>query len=77
MVGASADWTEKNFTLLCWIVGNEVKMGAIINDDGKSAQEYLELIKLRFEQVGFSNPTVWVGKLPDSVERFAVFQCCG
>ena len=45
--------------------GNDVKIGAIINDDGKAAQEYLELIKLRFEQVGFSNPTVWVGKLPE------------
>lgn len=57
-------------------VGNEVKMGAIINDDGKAAQEYLELIKLRFEQVGFSNPTVWVGKLFDLGGSIMGFECC-
>ena len=44
-------------------LGNEVKLGPFVNDEGKTAQEYLELIKLKFEQVGFSNPTVWVGKL--------------
>ena len=36
-----------------------MKLGSKNTDDLKSAQEAIELIRLRFEQVGYTNPSVW------------------
>jgi peptidylprolyl isomerase len=53
----------KQFLRLELPIGKECKLG--VTDEGKLAQEYLELVKLRFEQVGFTNPAAWVGALKD------------
>lgn len=35
-------------------------------DEAKLAQESLELVRLRLEQVGFSNKAVWGGAIKDA-----------
>lgn len=44
-------------------IGGKAEFGIV--DDGKRAQEFLELVKLRFEQVGFTNPSAWASALKD------------
>ena len=49
-------------------VGNEMKLGEKAQgDDVKLAQESIELVRLRLEQVGFSNKAVWGGAVKDAV----------
>ena len=44
---------------------SSLKLGpASYADEGRKAQEALELVRLRFEQVGFTNPAAWAGPLP-------------
>lgn len=48
-------------------VGKEMKMGISAQDDElKLAQEGIELVRLRLEQVGFSNKAVWGGAIKDA-----------
>ena len=48
-------------------VGPEMKLGAsVIGDNIKNAQECIELVRLRLEQVGFSNDAVWGGAIKDA-----------
>jgi hypothetical protein len=54
----------RQFLRLTMPTGPDMKMGsASIGDEGREAQEYLEIIKLRFEQVGFTNPAAWAGTM--------------
>ena len=47
--------------------GNEIKLGSKGDgDEIKLAQESLELVRLRLEQVGFSNKAVWGGSIKDA-----------
>lgn len=47
--------------------GNDIKLGSKGNgDENKLAQESLELVRLRLEQVGFSNKAVWGGSIKDA-----------
>ena len=47
--------------------GNDIKLGSKGNgDEIKLAQESLELVRLRLEQVGFSNKAVWGGSIKDA-----------
>lgn len=56
----------RQFLRLTLPVGSEMKLGtASVGDSGKMAQEALEIIRLRFEQVGFTNPAAWAGALKD------------
>ena len=49
-------------------VGKEMKLGEQAQgDEIKLAQESLELVRLRLEQVGFSNKAVWGGAVKDAV----------
>ena len=47
--------------------GADIKLGPKSNgDEVKLAQESLELVRLRLEQVGFSNKAVWGGSIKDA-----------
>ena len=47
--------------------GGDIKLGPKSNgDEIKLAQESLELVRLRLEQVGFSNKAVWGGSIKDA-----------
>jgi hypothetical protein len=47
--------------------GKDIKLGSKGNvDEIKLAQESLELVRLRLEQVGFSNKAVWGGSIKDA-----------
>jgi peptidylprolyl isomerase len=47
--------------------GPEMKIGTASNgDELKMAQEGIELVRLRLEQVGFTNPGAWGGALKDA-----------
>ena len=49
-------------------VGNDMKLGEKSqNDEIKQAQENLELVRLRLEQVGYSNKAVWGPCVKDAV----------
>jgi hypothetical protein len=45
------------------VLGKDAYLGPI-EDEGKQAQEYLEILKLRFQQVGVTNPAAWAGTSP-------------
>ena len=48
-------------------VGKDIKLGSKGDgDEIKLAQESLELVRLRLEQVGFSNKAVWGGSIKDA-----------
>lgn len=56
----------KQFLRLTVPLGKAQKFGSSAEAlDMKTAQENLELVKLRFEQVGFTNPTAWGAALKD------------
>ena len=47
--------------------GKDIKLGSKGDgDEVKLAQESLELVRLRLEQVGFSNKAVWGGSIKDA-----------